>query len=426
MINTQTFAEQWPHYRVAGFAEHEAHELWNGHLRIIPTAELASDPQLAPLRYSGDFNRYANETDWTHLPLQYPRTTPAFFLCDAYYRRLYPALPAVQHAVYGEHGIEWAVEDLPVEVLPPARVHHRRVPRFIARSQDDIARVATTIQAQAAEDPSPILYRGQTQAHTLRRTPGALQFLYGTLDAHEPSLLSSAVRHEVDGETVLAQFYAEMQSAAYDAHELHDAAQWFSNTVRNAPDVSVIEESHPLFHRHSHTVFRSGSGGHLRELQALAQHYGIPTYGIDLTDRLDVAVWFATNKVETLGEHLTAQLHHWAATTATDWPVVYLFHPPPVYVSHFTVLNEIKRPATRPAAQGARLAFGGWGLQANIVAEDVVAIAHLAPGMRPTSTLPFRSLFPSRHDDPFLDLLLTRKATVSGPTATLYKWVTDV
>lgn len=58
---------------------------------------------------------------------------------------------------------------------------------------------------------------------------------------------------------------------------------------------------------------------------ALAQHYGLPSHGLDVTLSLDVATWFATNKFashNTQATYRTLKVEDWPLEPSR-WPVVF-------------------------------------------------------------------------------------------------------
>ncbi|MNF74486.1 FRG domain protein [compost metagenome] len=101
---------------------------------------------------------------------------------------------------------------------------------------------------------------------------------------------------------------------------------------------------------------------------ALAQHYGLPSNGLDVTSSDDVAVWFATNTYEV--DNSTG-LAKYSKMKPSDWPA-------------------------DP---------GGHTDHQNRLAETVVCAFRLKPGTYETKAS-FDTLFPSPDADPAYHLML--------------------
>jgi hypothetical protein len=144
---------------------------------------------------------------------------------------------------------------------------------------------------------------------------------------------------------------------------------------------------------------------------ALAQHYGIPTHGLDVTTNFNVALWFATN-LYTRDDQGVAS---YASLRPNEWPVEREHWP--VLVVCQMVTNSIEQSlhdceelaefgleAKRPLRQHARFFQGGHSYHQNRLAEAVVCVVRLAPGAYETN-LSFDSLFPRPENDPAYDVI---------------------
>ena len=62
-------------------------------------------------------------------------------------------------------------------------------------------------------------------------------------------------------------------------------------------------------------------------VMALAQHYGLPTHGLDVTTSMDVAIWFATNKFkggDQLASYEKFSIEDWNEDKK-KWPIIFVF-----------------------------------------------------------------------------------------------------
>ena len=155
---------------------------------------------------------------------------------------------------------------------------------------------------------------------------------------------------------------------------------------------------------------------------ALAQHYGIPSHGLDVTTSADVALWFATNRYSRndpkIAAYTTLRTEDWPADQE-KWPVVIACQM--VTQSIGQSLHDCQELAAfgfderRPRAQHARFFQGGHSDHQNRLAEAVVCSFRLAPGAYDTQ-LTFDALFPEPEDDPAYRVMLGfASSPVFGP-----------
>jgi hypothetical protein len=147
----------------------------------------------------------------------------------------------------------------------------------------------------------------------------------------------------------------------------------------------------------------------------LAQHYGIPTNGIDITHDPNVALWFAVNRFSWVDTGLATYRQLAPSDWDTDcdkWPVIYVILP----VTHslngsirdVDLLDPLGIEALRPHQQKGAFFMGATGLHRNRLAEALVCIMRLAPGLW-ESGYAYTELFPSRDTDEMFDWMLKLK-----------------
>jgi hypothetical protein len=98
-------------------------------------------------------------------------------LIDRFYQEMWPASWSRYRGLYGASGIDPGTPkvDLPSSTI---RVRHRRLPAYIARTQNDLERIADACASIAGES-GRVLYRGQNRQYQLPRTRAARHLLFG-------------------------------------------------------------------------------------------------------------------------------------------------------------------------------------------------------------------------------------------------------
>ena len=156
--------------------------------------------------------------------------------------------------------------------------------------------------------------------------------------------------------------------------------------------------------------FRQRELFHLLAL-GLAQHYGLPSVGLDLTDDLKVALWFAIYKATYSSKKpVKAELVKDEDNEATIF--VFRCHPRSVY-RYSDLVKGIG--AHRPDAQRAYFNYCGWGLAKNQLALDLACAFRVDASF--VKELPdnyIRYLFPSKENDEVLRILLQIKDMYQG------------
>lgn len=276
-----------------------------------------------------------------------------------------------------DHG---AVINLPrVDSL---RVPYRLIPVYKANNLEEIR---CAVEQMKKYSPNYIfLYRGQGHIYTIERTEEEKMILYGCfMPVKEPSFLPSFLRSKLNYDKVVSSW--------------HNVC-------------ALLTEELMKTYRDVYLDFRQRELFHLLAL-GLAQHYGLPSVGLDLTDDLKVALWFAIyNATYSSKEPVKAELVKDEDNEATIF--VFRCHPRSVY-RYSDLVKGIG--AHRPDAQRAYFNYCGWGLAKNQLALDLACAFRVDASF--TKELPdnyIRHLFPQKEDDEVLRILLQIKEMYQG------------
>lgn len=136
---------------------------------------------------------------------------------------------------------------------------------------------------------------------------------------------------------------------------------------------------------------------------AIAQHYGLPSVGLDLTDDLEVALWFALyNAKYSNSRPVSATLIDENCNSAN----IYVFR-----CDHRTYFNFSRAVGdmglNRPIAQHAYFNYCGWGLSKNQMALQLMCAFRVRKSMAKELPANFScTLFPTQDEDDVLQSLL--------------------
>lgn len=262
-----------------------------------------------------------------------------FVLVDTHTGSVVTPLHLRDTAIFGSEGFRQSPFD-GARPVAWARARFRAVPYLVADSLEDYQSLAAAIQQQDER----IFFRGQTKDFTIRRTPRVRRFLYGDEGVRETSLPSAAFRHRfpyVEAEPLIEGVFRDIE---YRLSGVRSRTHWVEGTFE--------------------MVYISNGGMANRSTartMALAQHYGIPTNGLDVTRSSRCAWWFATHAFDVKTGKYTAHVIP-RDTPLHDRPVVYALR------SHHAVdLDDLKLIATRPVAQDGVFVHGAGDFTATCV-----------------------------------------------------------
>lgn len=294
-------------------------------------------------------------------------------ILDRNYGQLYNQMEIKPAAIYGRtHEIPMFSGDQ-LENYGYLRVPFRRIPRRLVRDRAEVEAILSSIRS--ADSNLKILLRGQTSEYLVKRSPKTSQLLFGEDAVLEPSIVTSAARRGPALETVIPEWMALLKIfLTLDGRLSKDQYAEFSRAY-----------STPMF------------------ALALAQHYGLPTSGIDVTTDLDVALFFALMKYEKVP----------GTFKATYSPLGKTVSPPVIYVMSVSMQQQFDYqgfappsfPSGRPEAQKGYFMHVGWGNAINTCARRVFLALYLDPegdfGELPDPSL----LFPNGQIDRFAQFL---------------------
>jgi hypothetical protein len=256
------------------------------------------------------------------------------------------------------------------------RVPFARFPRLKVRSRAEVEAILARVRT-ALPPHGRVLLRGQTREYTLGRAPSLLNALYGTSDVIEPSLVASASRFKIDVNGIMPEWSALLR--------------FVLDVLPSRREEDVRREWHAWFHSYSFSRFAF----------SIAQHYGMPSSGLDATTSLDVALFFAFRQFSVVSETDAVAAYH----PKRDWSqpsVIYVFVVPTrAHDIDFKGVRPAGLPAVRPERQGAVFLHRGWGFASNDCARWL-AQALYADEEFATEEIPSAStLFPGEDEDPF-------------------------
>lgn len=310
-------------------------------------------------------------------------------LCDDFYGRFFS--PSFLHNVKYPYG---ATDRLSFyhnglvqfpEIVDELRVPYRRIPIFKVGNLDEIKSYAKIMKERNPDNI--ILFRGQNKSYQIVRSQEEIELLYGNINVKEPSFLPSFLRpnNKVDYTSLCSAWH---QLASILIHDL------------NCDCGGKIQED-----------FRMVENFHTFSL-GIAQHYGLPSVGVDLTDSLETALWFALNYLNGNGDGSTS--YELIGPEVSD-ATIYLFRCDKRCITKYDYGLEEFVGSHRPQAQNAWFFHGGWGLAKNQMALQLMC------GFRVDASwehdLPkeyFETLFPGRDKDYFLDFFIKMQNWFDG------------
>jgi hypothetical protein len=184
--------------------------------------------------------------------------------------------------------------------LPLLPLHYRwrfnSIPAILARSSSELQAVSAGFSQ--AQNGIHIVYRGQTRAYSIPRRYRTSRLLCGEEAFNEPSLLTTAFRQRFEYVRVERFWRAIIADIDYRLTGYSDKRWWVEDRNESIP---VGDGAITRWHGVS--------------TMAMAQHYGVPTYGLDVTQSIMTAWWFATHRFHSSMSVSRYEAHCWGVWT---------------------------------------------------------------------------------------------------------------
>ncbi len=305
------------------------------------------------------------------------------FIMDKYYRSIFSGIELnTKNALYGKGNVmrdHYTDFYNGLDKYEFLRCKHYCMPLIDVNSIDEMEALISKIPKRSE---SGIFFRGQTSYYRLKREEIIKKILFGSSESNEPSLITNASRSN------------------YNYDHLHFILKYFLEHEIVFKDYKKKKE---IFQK-----LEELKGSFLLELDyavmALAQHYGLPTHGLDVTTDLEVAVWFATNKFKqdnNVASYIQMNKSDWNQDKS-KWPTVFVFqnvlNSTSSSLQDCVDLESIGLKALRPERQSAKFFHAAHGDHQNRLAESLVCAFRLSPNIYDIK-YDFNYLFPSPEED---------------------------
>jgi FRG domain len=312
------------------------------------------------------------------------------YFLDDYYGRIIESNSVSPYGDGRKSG--YYLRHYPEKIIDTLRVPFRKIPIY---ELDGTRQIQELIETIAEENPShSILLRGQTTFYPLDRKKSETAFLYGEDSVKEPSFQPSFLRSNFN-ETFIYSLWHSQTALLLDDVGVDLSKFLTAKQLRDYyDDVTKIKGS-PHF-----TPIALG----------FAQHYGMPSIGLDLTKDLKVALWFAANRLDINNEGIAST---YPISDFSD-STLYIFRCPDEAVFSHKQIKPKFINNTRPDRQDAWFSHVGWGLAKNQLASYLVCGVRLTSNILNLFEATYaKYLFPSRNEDlvlnTFLDIVENEK-----------------
>ncbi len=308
---------------------------------------------------------------------------------DRMYGRVFTPRRVIRHAVYGRtEKMNHYIRFDGLRIVDELRVPYRRIPIFAV---DDLSSISTAVRQLAGANQShTLLLRGQGETYMLERDAAESELLYGET-VNEPSFRPSFLRANFN-ELTLQSIW-------------HNQAALLLNDIGFVYQ-SILSESQLRDYWNDVTTLRRTPDCDGFAL-GIAQHYGLPSVGLDLTDELKVAVWFALYSMSIDGAgRATCNV-----VPDDSKPTVFVFRCPYDTVFDYKRVRPKQFPHGRPDRQSAWFAHVGWGAAENQMGSYLMCGFRLKASMAEQLPADYSMhLFPRTEEDLILQYFRAMKA----------------
>jgi hypothetical protein len=312
-----------------------------------------------------------------------------YFHLDDYYGRFLKENYYEQATPYGsKEAMKYYPNSIGLDIVDEFQVPYRKIPIFQLESLSSLNDIVISIRK---ENPDfDILLRGQTKTYYINREDHEKIKLFGDREVKEPSFLPSHLRNDFD--EIFMQSLWQSQAdylLRYIEGKLHRSQKWEQLSDYQA-NIRHVREGH------LNIPFSLG----------IAQHYGLPSIGLDLTTNIEVAAWFACNsiRIDSEGQTTTNALEN------TDNSTIYVFRCPRSSVYSYQNIKPAGFPEGRPDRQSAWFSHVGWGYAKNQLASYLISAFKINSDIHGQLPKNFEAhLFPSISDDQILEYFISAR-----------------
>ncbi|MFC0514628.1 hypothetical protein ACFFGT_10465 [Mucilaginibacter angelicae] len=252
------------------------------------------------------------------------------------------------------------------------RIPFVKIPRIFVKNRQQVDLLVSELKSKYKS--YQFYYRGQTKEYFLNRSETTLQNLYGDGTTLEPSLLPSSYRAKININDVMPEWCGLLK---------------FSLDVYAGKDSGLRSKFFRWITSYEFVQFAF----------ATAQHYGLPSNGLDVTGNFDIAEFFASRE-----SHWLDQDHLMSYKLKGNWEkpsVIYVYGVKNQYDKiDFQNINFGELFKSRPSFQDAYFMYKGWGMNLNDNARNIIAAVYFDENYI-TSGLTPQSLFPDFDTDNF-------------------------
>lgn len=267
---------------------------------------------------------------------------------------------------------------------------------------DSVRELAALVSAVERTAHGPLLFRGQPRHFSVNRPAAANRLLYGTPGVDELSLTTAASRAGFEWDHFQLRFELQAQGLLYADLGADRFAGRFVDPAGTLRFEDAEIQRRDGWWQQRFIAFEQACMG-------IAQHYGIPTDGLDLTSDLTVAVWFATSVVHPSASEDGEAVACYRLADPQARPVVYVVSADlsEDAATPLDLLGGLR--SSRAERQRAHLHYGGWGLHTNLCATETLVGVYLSRACAAEAArnrLPAEALFPGEAEDPLFAQLL--------------------
>lgn len=273
-------------------------------------------------------------------------------------------------------------------IIDYLRVPYRKIPIYQVSKNDEAKDIINSIQNKNLE--TNILIRGQEKLYYIERSETEANNLYGEPKVKEPSFFASFSRTGINEDFIRCLWNWQGRELLKD--------------IGNDLLKCCSEKEYQEF-----TLSRIGiEGTKLISYFSLgmAQHYGLPSIGLDFTDKYENALFFASTHYD------SDEKGNLKVTPVNDYEnsMIYVFSCPRNIVFNYNAVKPKHFPEGRPDYQNAWFGYVGWGEAKNQMALYLTCCIKITPDM--ASILPddyYKKMFPCASDDLVLSDFLNMK-----------------